>query len=772
MFRKVIIGFGVTVSLFLQNEIAAADDVAATKNGNVFGRVIDRNTREPMLGVYLRVLGTRWGAVTDVAGNYKILGVPAGAYTLEASRLGYEKQQIEKLVVQADSTTRANFELLETELSLKEIVVTPGSFDLMRDEPATQQALSREDIQSIPHFGEDIYRAIKRLPGIASNDYSARFTIRGGEHNEVLVLLDGLELYEPFHMKDINGGALSIVDVQAIGGITLMTGGFPAEYGNRLSGVFNITSASPAASRRRTSLGLSFMNARFMSEGTFAGNKGQWLFSGRRGYLDLVMDIVEPESNFRPTYYDVLSKIEYRVHPKHALAFNLLHAGDALDFEEEDYFAATSYGNSYAWLTLKSFPSTKISVQTVASLGQVRQERSGRELTANATIVRAAVEDERSFQVYALKQDWSFTPHANHLLKWGVGVKQLRAEYDYFNRERFLTNAAAGYDTIAIAQEPRGQIFNAHIADRVRLTSALTAELGVRYDRASYTRDAQFSPRVNLAYALRENTALRLGWGRFFQEQGLHELRVEDGEKNFHPAELAEHRVLGVEQQFQNGVNLRVEGYHKRLSRLRPRYVNLEGDLEFFPEVVEDRVRLLPTVGEAKGVEIFMKRDANGAFGWWGSYAFAVVEDEIAGKAVPRNFDQRHTLYLDFTYRPSAKLRLNLAWQYHSGWPVTPASVVAIPRGNGSVEYRTVYGEINTERYPAYHSLDLKLNRYFDAARGRVSIFLECVNFYNRKNVRNYFFEDERVRNGAVVFVRKADYWLPRLPSLGVSWEF
>ncbi|MEK7728102.1 MAG: hypothetical protein AAB354_06775, partial [candidate division KSB1 bacterium] len=69
-------------------------------------------------------------------------------------------------------------------------------------------------------------------------------------------------------------------------------------------------------------------------------------------------------------------------------------------------------------------------------------------------------------------------------------------------------------------------------------------------------------------------------------------------------------------------------------------------------------------------------------------------------------------------------------------------------------------------------SLDLKLIRYFDTARGRVSLFLECVNFYNRKNVKNYFYEDERARNGAVVFIKKADYWLPRLPSIGVSWEF
>ncbi len=264
---------------------AFADETVNAKLGQIHGTVIEHKSRAPMLGVYIRVLGSRLGAVTDGEGKFVIARVPAGTYTLEASHLGYEKQQREQFTVRADSSAHVAFELIATDVSLNEIVVTPGSFSIMRDEPVTQQALSREDIQSLPHFGEDIYRAIKRLPGIASNDYSARFTVRGGEHNEVLVLLDGLELYEPFHLKDIYGGAFSIVDVQAIGGVTLMTGGFPAEFGNRLSGVFNLASVSPQSSGSRTAVGLSLMNARAMSEGKFAGDRGQWLVSARRGTL-------------------------------------------------------------------------------------------------------------------------------------------------------------------------------------------------------------------------------------------------------------------------------------------------------------------------------------------------------------------------------------------------------------------------------------------------------------------------------------------------------
>ena len=746
---------------------------AVLANGTIKGNVLERATRQPLPGANIRVLGTNLGAVAGNDGRFSIAQVPEGRYALEATLLGYQPQRLDSKFITASTVLEVNFELAEAAIPLNEIIVTPGHFTIMQNEPAVRQALSREEIQSIPHFGEDIYRAVQRLPGISGNDYSAKFTVRGGENKEVLVLLDGLELDEPFHLNDIGGG-LSIVDVEAIGGINLMTGGFSAEYGDKLSGVFDISSITPEPGQPRTAVGLSFLNARFKTAGLFKDGKGQWFLSARRGYIDLVLKLIDEEDQLSPDYYDVLGKVQYQLNTHHTLAANVLRSGDQFDLlEEEGAQVNSGYGNTYGWLTLKSFWSQKLFAQTVLSTGYVAQDRSGTDFIGSNRQVRAYASDARNFQAYGFKQDWQYDSSDRHFLKWGFDLKNLHAAYDYFNRERSAPAVTpVRYDTTAVKANPVGRKLGFYVADRTRLLKTLTAEIGLRYDDNSYTADQNFSPRVNLAYTLGQSSLVRLGWGRFYQTQGIHELDVQDGEHKFFPAELAEHRIIGFEHSFANGINARVEAYQKQLSHLRPRYNNLLGTVNLFPEVEGDRITFTPQDGEARGLELFVKKDTGGKFNWWGSYAYAVAEDQIDGETVPRNFDQRHTVYLDFNYRPNSKWRLNWAWQYHSGWPYTEARFERVDLSSGGFFYALRFKARNGARLPAYHRFDVRANRYFNVGKGQLAVFLEMINLYNRTNVRSYEYDLERQPNGQIVTTRLAEKWLPRLPSIGISWEF
>ena len=144
---------------------------------------------------------------------------------------------------------------------------------------AASQTFSREQIEAAPQIGEDIYRAVNRLPGIAADDFSSDFRVRGADGSELYNTLDGVELVRPFHLQDL-GGSFSILDVKSIGGVDLTVGGLTADVGNRLTGAFALHSLEPMTDRVHASVGASLMNVRAQAQGGIDGGKGGWLASG------------------------------------------------------------------------------------------------------------------------------------------------------------------------------------------------------------------------------------------------------------------------------------------------------------------------------------------------------------------------------------------------------------------------------------------------------------------------------------------------------------
>ena len=668
-------------------------------------------------------------------------------------------------------------------ISLKEIVVTPSQFTIMGTVPPSRQTLTHEDIQ-IMAWGEDTYRAIARLPGISSSDFSAKFTVRGGEHDQVLVLIDGLELYEPFHLKDIEGGALSIIDVEAVEGIDLLTGGFTAEYGDRMSGVFNMKLKRVPEGHRRSSLGISFMNARAMSEGTFSNHRGAWLFSARRGYLDIVLDLMGEENQPSPTYYDILGKAEYRLNDKHTLSLNVLHAGDRVSFtEDDDDVDDTGYDNTYGWLTLLTVPNRNLLVRTVASYSRLTSRREGIGYRDNSNSLDFTVLDERHFNVCGMKQDWNLELTDRLALKWGFDLKGLNGDYDYDSVKYLYRDASLDSEVVTgIDIDPSGNVISAYVAPRVRVLSPLTAELGLRYDRTSYTDDRLYSPRFNVVYTLGQETFVRGGWGYFYQSEGIHQIHVEEGEDSFYPASLAEHWVAGFEHLFKNGLHLRLEGYRKLISDLRPDYRNWSNDIEFFPELQYDRFKLNLKSARAKGIETYLKYDRGGKWTWWASYGLAEVVDDIeslefegivytedAGEYAGK-YDQRHTMYFDLNFRPNRNWHFNLSWQYHTGWPYTSRVIKSEQLPDGSTVYYEATDGFHGATYPSYHRLDLKINRHFYTSKGRISTFLTLINVYDHGNVRNIDYNWAWHRYRGYYLTEEPEYWFRLLPSIGVTW--
>lgn len=745
----------------------------------------------PLVGVRIVVLdddGTLLGETSSGAdGHFELAGLSAGEYTVEARRPGFVVGRREAVEIRPRGATQLLFELDPAPVIRDEIMVVPSRVSLLREGPVSGIDLGRDDILALPHLGDDIFRAFTLLPGIAGEEASAQFAVRGGRPDEVLVLLDRIELFEAYHLKDFSS-ALSIIAPRALREVNLLTGGFPAEYGDRMSGVLDMTTLVPL--RREIRLGLGAVTAEVAGSGLWAGGDGSWLGSVRRGTLDLTFEVLDIDE--RPNYWDAFAKLDRQLKPGRSVGLRLLHSDDSLDvllFEPdttEDY--NTSYDNSYVWLAHQEILGSRVLVDTVLSAGRVQRDRGGieTEQEEGAEGEGFFLRDRRRLEAVGLKQDWNAQVGDHHGLKWGFDLRHLETDYDYLNLRQLddpleAIRSEPRTGTTRLAETFRGDQVGLYLSDQVRLGEALTLELGLRYDEHELTDDRHYSPRFNLLWNLGESSSVRLAWGFFYQSQRPYELQVEDGETRFAAAERTEHRIVGWERRFHLGQRgeplfLRIEAYQREIRDPRARYENLYEPISIFPEIEPDRYKVLPEHSSAWGIELFLRGTAKRGIKWWLSYAYARSRDRIDGRWVPRRIDQPHTLNLDFDIPLGEHWHLNLAWRYHTGWPTSAFSGRVEEDDEGEVEEILEFGPINAERLDDYHRLDLRASREWQKRRGSLGFFLEIQNLYDRSNQAgfdvDFEFAEEPREDGTIDVTTIEEIWGGLRPSIGITWEF
>jgi hypothetical protein len=376
--------------------------------------------------------GRSFGTRSTPDGHFRLGAVPAGRYTVRITRMGYDPVVLEDMpVVGKPGQSALNIAMRQRTVALSEMVITPGQFGLLQRSMTGTQSMSRESLQSVPQLGEDIYRAVARAPGVTTDDFSAKFGVRGATGDALYVSLDGLELVEPFHMKDV-GGAFSIIDIQTLGTASLNTGGFSAEYGDKLGGVFTLTTADPRAEGVHGSVAVSAMNARATLNGQFAGGKGGWVLSARPGYLDFALKATEMRDSIQPRYYDLFAKATYDLPSGGRVAMHALRAGDTFRYlkrDEPNIFSG--YGSSYAWATWdQPFFAARLRMQSVVSASAISWQRHGESHLPDGE-QSAMIDDARSLDRLGVRQDWTFDASRSVLFKWGIDAKRESATYDY-----------------------------------------------------------------------------------------------------------------------------------------------------------------------------------------------------------------------------------------------------------------------------------------------------------------------------------------------------
>ncbi len=646
-------------------------------------------------------------------------------------------------------------------------------------DPSRIASLGEDEIGRLPTIGDDPSRAIASLPGVASEDRSSRFRFRGGANGEALVILDGLEIDAPYHLGDFFAFS-SILDARAIGRADVLTGIFPAEYGDHMSGVVDLSTAERDGAGR-TSVGLSMVNTSIISGASLRDGLGNWLVSARMWRPDALIDTVNVSGeSLDPSYSDLLGKAQFQLPGGSILSAHVLASHDNLNYQTDRHDAKVDADDDHrhAWLGLKTPWTSRLYSQTLVSAGRMARGRDGRSADASGDFAR--VDDSRSFSSFGLKQDWVYAPGGRALWKWGFDTRRLEAEYLYRGQvtraEPFPGAPAVTERDVALS--PSGNELGVYLSGRFRVSTPLTVEVGVRRDRQTLTGESETSPRVNFVVDLGDRSVLRAGWGLFHQPQGINELQIEDGVLDFHRAERAEQMEVGFDHLFAGGLALGVSAYVKNMSRLRPRYENLFDPFQLFPESEPDRVLVDARRAVARGIEIGLGRDSSApaggrSLGWRASYALATAEDRIGQSWVPRSWDQRHTVNVNLNYRTGDRWEVGLAGVYHTGWPVTGVEAAQVVNPDGSTSIQPILGPRNALRYPPYHRMDLRVTRRFHPAVGTLAIHLDVTNLYGRHNVCCVQGFDYLPRtDGTVRVERKEGFWLRQLPILGLTWDF
>jgi hypothetical protein len=726
------------------------------------------------------VAGTTIGAITDGNGTYRLERVPSGSVTLRARLLGY--RTLERAVrVRPGDTLRVDL-TLQPEAQLLSPVRTsalPTEIETFVTKPNVATVdLGASAIAGVPSIGEpDVVRVVQLLPGVvARNDFNTGLTVRGGEADQNLILIDGFPIYNPFHL----GGLFSTFMDNTVGGLELISGAFPARFGGRLSSVLDVRSAEDPRPGVHASADLSALAATGRVAGSFAKGRGTWSMAARRTYVDAVMTAFT--NDVLPYHFrDFHGRATYALPGNWRLAVTGYAGKDVLDA-------------NFAELAADSTPSRAGEGSWVVDWGnQVLGVSLSKELGPDARVPLLGV---RLGQSTTIEQRLS-TSRFSTTLDVGEGsqaqrnsVRDLRLAgslrvrgsthepslgYEVATHRVRYASSSSGTGTTEFDFVQRPVTASVWGEDLWHLSSRWLVEGGLRAEALSGRDWAALSPRVSLKYLATPNLAFTAGAGR--ATQWMHSLAGDGPLRWFEvwlasdsltPVASAWHWLAGAERLLPNG-SIRVEGFLKRYDRV------MEANWSEDPSIRGDE--FFVDRGRSYGVDVIARHQPRSGLGGWISYTYGVSSRTRDGETWAPGHDRRHDLDAVAMWR-LARYRLGARFGYGSGTPYTKivgeiARRVYDPSrdrwgtGDPPIFVEPLGGTRNGARFPAIHRLDLDASREFRVRGVTLEPYVSVVNAYNAKNVFIYLYDYSTDRP-----TRRAISQFPIVPSLGVRVDF
>lgn len=743
-----------------------------SQTGTVRGFVYDEENGEPVPFVNVIVTNTdNIGAPSDENGFFSIPDVPAGNQTLILTYIGYDSLLF-PIVVEAGKIQNIKINMHQSGISLNVVTVSSKTQQKLEEVNISTTTITPFQIKRLPSIGgePDLAQYLQILPGVIfTGDQGGQLYIRGGSPIQNKVLLDGMVIYNPFHSI----GLFSVFETDIIRNVDVYTGGFSAEYGDRISAVIDITTRDGNKKETEGSISASPFMSRLLIDGPIkkrsaAKSNVTYLLTAKHSYLDKTSPIVYPYVNSQEgilgthgipySFTDIYGKLSINSETGNKFNIFAFNFRDSVNYSDVTTFRWNSYGAGSNFVIVPQESNMLIEgVFAYSNYNMIQNEADGKPRNSFVGGFNGGID----FTYYLPSGD----------VQYGVEVIGFQTNYEFFNR---------------LGIQYQQQQFTTELGTYVKYRKAfnkrfvIEPSLRVQY----YASLSQFSPepRIGLKYNITDRVRLKFAGG--FYSQNListksdrdvvnlftgflsgpdDDLYTPDGEDAKTKLQKSTHAIGGIEFDPTDYIELNLEPYIKyfnQLIEINRNKVTLR-DPDFATET-----------GQAYGIDFSMKYDRKSWYIWL-AYSLGFIERNDGEQVYPPHYDRRHNLNFLTTYTIDKKWEFSARWNLGSGFPFTQTAgfYESIDFLDGiSTDYTSSNGSLgiiyadslNGGRLPYYHRLDLSVKRMIDLKNSNhIDITASVTNVYNRENI--FYFD--RVRYERV-------NQLPILPSLAVSYDF
>ena len=713
----------------------------------VSGIISDSSSREVLIGATVYVRETRTGAFSNNYGFFSITQ-PAGLYTLETSYLGFA---VESRTIALDGNTTWNVYLKPIPYSVKEVIVSaaPGD-DAGLNMPAARTTMESRTVQRrAAAMGEtDMLKSMDQLPGISfQSDGSSYFYVRGGSHDQNLILLDESPIYNPTHLL----GLFTPIIPKAVKHTEIYKADFPIQYGGRLSSVMDIRTRDGNMQRFSGSAGISPVSARLSLEGPFKKDASSWFVSIRRSTFGFFVKKASPAvEDFYFT--DFNAKFNIRLGKRDRLFLTLFSGKDVYKQKSSAEHNGLEWGNSSVTLRWNHLYGSRLFSNTTFSTSKydyALYTDYDKKIYWNSDITSSNLKSE-------------FTWYCNPDLKLNAG---LNLGAYFFNPGNYNTP-----DEVSNALKV-SEVNSTELVLYAGMEQEITDWLGLRYglrisnwsnygegfsivyDEAynpvsynEYAKGERYysksfpEPRVSVSFRTGHRAYVRASYNRTVQNinqinnsiSPLNSLEVWlPSGPNIKP-QTAHIFDLGFQKTWpQRSFDVSADLYYKKMDN----QIGYSYHAEMLLNPLLDG-ELRQGEGEAYGVEVMLRRTRgkiSGQLGFAYARSFLTIKGLNNNLTYPSRQDRPLDVNLSVDYAPGPRLTLNLNAVYTSGITMTTPTGFYYYRG----KQVPVYTGQNNDRLPPYKRLDLGLSWRLNRKEQRFEHYI-ALSIYNLFATRNY----------------------------------